>query len=154
MPVVRLTSPVGPLVVEERDGRIVRIDWTEPPVPKGRPPTALLRRAAEQFAAYFDGTLTDFDLPLAPAGTDFQKRVWAAMAEIPYGETRTYGELAGASRGSARAVGRACGANPLPIVVPCHRVTAAHGMGGYSGRGGLLTKQKLLDLEMRKTRLL
>lgn len=126
--------------------------------------------AAAQLAAYFAGRLTVFDLPLAPAGSDFQQRVRAAMTAIPYGETATYGTLAArieestlAARigesgrrpgGAARAVGAACGANPIPVVIPCHRVVAANGRGGYSGHGGLATKDALLALESRKTRLL
>ena len=151
MSVVSMTSPVGPLVIEEQAGRIVRLDWDTAPTDS---PTPLLREAKAQLEAYFAGERTRFELPLAPAGTDFQQRVWAAMAEIPYGETRTYGELAAATGASARAVGSACGANPIPIILPCHRVVAAHGAGGYSGRGGLRTKGALLDIETRKTRLL
>ena len=90
---------------------------------------------------------SDFDLPLAPAGTAFEGRVWAAMQAIPYGETRCYGDLAEATGSAPRAVGRACGKNPIPIVVPCHRVLAKTGLGGYSGDGGLVTKQRLLALE-------
>ena len=91
--------------------------------------------------------LRDFELPLAPRGTVFEGRVWAAMQAIPYGETRSYGDLAGATGSAPRAVGRACGKNPIPIVIPCHRVLAKAGLGGYSGDGGLATKQRLLAVE-------
>jgi methylated-DNA-[protein]-cysteine S-methyltransferase len=86
-------------------------------------------------------------LPLRPAGSDFEQRVWAAMQDIPYGKTRCYGDLANATGSAARAVGRACGRNPIPIVIPCHRVLGKGWMGGYSGDGGLKTKTALLTLE-------
>ena len=87
------------------------------------------------------------DLPMQPAGTAFQRRVWQAMLDIPYGHTRTYGELTESAGGVARAVGVACGANPIPILIPCHRVVAQNGLGGYSGDGGVETKVALLRLE-------
>ena len=155
MACLSVPSAVGPLTLEERDGAIVRLGWGDAPddLPSGRP-TALLAEAARQVAAYFTGTLTEFDLPLAPAGSDFRKRVWRAMAEIPYGETWTYGELARRAGTVPRAVGGACGANPIPVILPCHRVVAANGgAGGYSGKGGLVTKWALLDLERAGTRL-
>lgn len=109
----------------------------------------VLRRAAEQLAAYFRGERTDFDLPLAPAGSPFQLKVWEALRSIPYGETVTYGELAGRlglTGHGARAVGTANGRNPIPIVVPCHRVVGAGGaLTGYGG--GLERKRRLLGLE-------
>jgi methylated-DNA-[protein]-cysteine S-methyltransferase len=131
-------------MLEEAGDRIVAIRWGEGPGGNGSP---LLDEAARQLAAYFDGRLRDFDLPLAPAGTAFEGRVWTAMQAIPYGETRCYGDLAGATGSAPRAVGRACGKNPIPIVIPCHRVLAKGGLGGYSGEGGLATKQRLLALE-------
>lgn len=108
----------------------------------------LLSEAASQLAQYFAGELTRFDLPLDPAGTDFQKRVWREVAAIRYGETRTYLEIATAlgAPGSVRAVGAANGANALPIIVPCHRVIGASGkLVGYAG--GLPLKRRLLELE-------
>jgi methylated-DNA-[protein]-cysteine S-methyltransferase len=84
---------------------------------------------------------------LLPAGSVFEQRVWAAMQQIPYGKTQCYGELAAMIGSAARAVGGACGRNPIPIVIPCHRVLAKAGLGGYSGQGGLATKQTLLSLE-------
>jgi len=102
----------------------------------------------EQLAAYFDGTRTTFDLALAPAGTQFQQRVWKGLTEIPYGQAISYGELARriGMPGAARAVGQANGANPIPIVIPCHRVIAADGtIGGFSS--GLATKRRLLAHE-------
>lgn len=155
MPTLNVPSTVGPLTLEERDGAIVRLGWGDTPdeLPDGKP-TDLLAEAARQIAAYFDGTLTDFDLPLAPEGSDHQKRVWWAMNEIPYGETWTYGELARRANSVARAVGGACGANPIPVILPCHRVVAANGgAGGFSGKGGLVTKSALLEIESPAPRL-
>ncbi|HEX7537533.1 MAG TPA: methylated-DNA--[protein]-cysteine S-methyltransferase [Dermatophilaceae bacterium] len=107
------------------------------------------RSAADQLDAYFAGALTRFTLPLAPRGSGFQQRVWAALQEIPYGETESYGELAAriGSPGGARAVGLANGKNPISIVIPCHRVVGSTGnLTGYGG--GLDRKKKLLDLEL------
>ena len=144
MPSLSIPSPVGQLTIDEEDDAIVAIRWVDMPAGNGSP---LLAEAAQQLAAYFAGNLTRFDLPLAPAGSRFEARVWAAMQTIPYGETRCYGDLATAVGSAPRAVGRACGKNPIPIVIPCHRVLAKGGMGGYSGEGGLATKQRLLALE-------
>lgn len=108
----------------------------------------VLSAAADQLGQYFAGERTEFELPLAPAGTDFQLKVWEGLRRIPYGSTTSYGELAGqlGVRGAARAVGLANGRNPLSIVVPCHRVVGADGsLTGYSG--GARRKQTLLDLE-------
>ncbi len=111
--------------------------------------TAVLIEAKRQLDAYFAGELVNFDLPLAPAGTDFQQRVWGELAKIPYGATASYGEIAarlGMPPGGSRAVGLANGANPIAVVVPCHRVIGANGtLTGYAG--GITRKQYLLDLE-------
>lgn len=144
----RLTidSPVGELTLTEEAGRITSLAWGRT---GGGRETALLRRAARQLEAYFAGRLQDFDLPMAPTGTAFQRRVWRAMGEIPFGRTESYGSLAGRLGSAARAVGRACGANPIPVIVPCHRVVAATGLGGFSGGAGLATKKILLAHEAR-----
>src|SRR5436305_9902532 len=139
-----IPSPIGHLTIEDQGDAIVAINWTGAPGGNGSP---LLDEAARQLQAYFDGKLSRFDLPLAPAGSDFEKRVWSAMQKIPYGETRCYGDLAEAIGSAPRAVGGACGRNPIPVVIPCHRVLAKGGMGGYSGQGGLDTKRALLRLE-------
>lgn len=138
-------SPIGDLSVAEESGMIVSLDWGWG---AEQTQTPLLCAATQQLEEFFDGTLTQFDLPLAPAPTAFGERMRAAMCAIPYGHTRSYGELALSLGSAARAVGRACGANTIPIIVPCHRVLAAGGgMGGYSGDGGLETKAALLRLE-------
>ena len=139
-----MPSPIGQLTIDEADHAIIAIRWADAPAGNG---SKLLAEAARQLTAYFDGRLNRFDLPLAPAGSPFEARVWSAMQTIPYGETRCYGDLAQAVGSAARAIGRACGRNPIPIVIPCHRVLAKGGLGGYSGDGGLKTKTWLLALE-------
>lgn len=146
MPSLSIRSPVGPLTITADDDTILAIGWSdERPAQR----TPLLREAARQLEAYFAGRLYRFDLPLAAAGSAFERKVWDAMSAIPYGETRTYGDLAHAVDSGPRAIGGACGKNPIPIVVPCHRVLARGGLGGYSGGAGLPTKQFLLGLESR-----
>ena len=141
------SSPVGPLSIEEQNGALVAVRWK---TARQGSPTPLLQEAARQVRAYFARELRDFDLPLAPEGSTFEQQVWAAMQRIPYGETRSYGELAQETRGMPQEVGSACGSNPLPIIIPCHRVLAGGGkLGGYSGKGGLETKTALLVLEGR-----
>lgn len=141
-----IESPVGPLTITAEDGAITAVDFG--PGGGSRPNAGLLADAAQQLADYFAGTRRDFDLPLSPHGTPFRLRVWAAMQAIPYGETRSYGDLARMLGTAPRAVGGACGANPIPLVIPCHRVTGSGGaLGGFSGGAGCDTKRHLLALE-------
>ena len=150
--VMEVTTTLGNLLVAADDDLIVRVAWTT-----GRdrrlsrdPPTPLLAEAARQLRAYAAGRLQRFELPLRAEGSTYQQSVWQVMAQIPYGETRTYGELAEATRSGARAVGRACGANPIPIIVPCHRVVGRNGrLTGFSGGEGVATKAELIALERR-----
>ncbi len=109
--------------------------------------TALLQRAGLLLQRYFAGERIAFDLPLKPAGTAFDRRVWEVLCAIPWGQTRSYGEIARLSGGSPRAVGRAVGRNPIPIIIPCHRVVAVAGLGGFSAPGGIASKRALLALE-------
>jgi methylated-DNA-[protein]-cysteine S-methyltransferase len=146
VPQLSLHSPIGDLTLSEDAGAIVSLDWGWG---RDQTPTPLLRRAASLLQAYFDGAAAAFDLPLAPPGTAFQQRVWQALRAIPPGATASYGAVARACDSAPRAVGQAVGANPIPILIPCHRVVAAAGPGGYSGAGGLATKQFLLSLEAR-----
>ncbi len=111
--------------------------------------TPILLEARAQLQAYFDRRLTRFDLALSPGGSAYRQRVWAALRDIPPGQTRTYAEIARVAGGAARSVGQANGANPIPVLIPCHRVVAAGGIGGYSGGDGLTTKRFLLQLEAR-----
>lgn len=146
MPQLTLHSPLGELTLSEEDGAIVALDWGRG---RDQEPTPLLRAAADQLHDYFDGERTSFQLPLAPHGTPFQRRVWDALCRIPAGETRSYIAVARELGTAARAVGQANGRNPIPIIIPCHRVVGTQGPGGYSGEGGLDTKRFLLELEAR-----
>jgi methylated-DNA-[protein]-cysteine S-methyltransferase len=144
LPQRSLHSPVGDLTVSEDGGAIVALDWGWGRDQSNSP---LLAHAVEQLHAYFDGSLTAFDLPLNPAGTAYRRRVWDALCAIPYGHTRSYAEIAATAGGSARSVGQANGSNPIPLIIPCHRVVAITHLGGYSGGDGLDTKRWLLALE-------
>jgi O-6-methylguanine DNA methyltransferase len=137
-----LQTPLGPVTLTETGGVIIALDWTNSPAT----PSPLLAEAILQLQAYFDRRLTRFDLPL-DFGTGFAEQVRRAMSAIPYGETRHYGDLAREIGAPAQAIGQACGANPLPILIPCHRVLAAKGLGGFSAKGGVESKVFLLRLE-------
>jgi len=144
MPQIRIDSPYGPLLVTEEGDRITRLEWGGLATGNG---SALLMRAVGQLAAYFAGQRrAAFDLPLAlmPGLTGAVQR---AMLAIPFGQTRRYGDLARDLGVPAQAIGQACGANPIPILVPCHRILSATGLGGFSAPGGVETKVALLKLE-------
>lgn len=144
-------SPLGPIRITVEGAAVTALTWGEglEAVPTGNArEQAVLDEACTQLRAYFAGARRRFDLPLAPAGTAFQKRVWNGLLEIPYGEERTYGQLAERIGSVARAVGGACGANPIAIVIPCHRVLGGGGrLVGFSASGGLSDKRLLLDFE-------
>lgn len=135
-------APLGPVILRESSGVLVGLDWGH----GGGCGSPLLAEAAAQLAAYFAGRLTDFDLPM-DWGTGLHEKVRRAMAAIALGETLTYGEIARAVGAPAQAVGQACGANPLPILIPCHRVLGARTLGGFSAPGGVETKVALLRHE-------
>lgn len=139
-----IPSPYGTLSVSELDDYIVAIDWK---TPENSQITPLLKETAKQLAAYFLGNLKTFDLPLAPKGDVFQRSVCEAILKIPYGETTTYGAIAEKLDTYGQPVGKACGGNSIPIIIPCHRVLAVDGLGGYSGEGGVERKIELLKLE-------
>ena len=142
-----IASPLGPLLLAAHDGALISLQFGAPVAPANDSDPMLLK-AERQLAAYFDGRLRNFDLPLRLDGTGFQRTVWQAMLRIPYGFTRNYGELAHETGAPARAVGTACGSNPIAIVVPCHRVVGADGrLTGYSGGQGVETKAWLLRHE-------
>ena len=150
-----IDSPIGPLTLAGSGSVLTNlrmVDQTHEPSHAGwSPDPAAFDEAVEQLTAYFDGALTDFDIELELQGTEFQRRVWKALLTIPYGETRSYGEIADqiGAPGSARAVGWANGHNPIAIVVPCHRVIGASGsLTGYGG--GLDRKRTLLELEKKR----
>ena len=150
-----MTSPTGELRIVEHDGAITAIEFSPFRDFDGRPrgdrddDHPLLVEACRQLTAYFDRDLKEFELPLAPQGSAFQQRVWEQLRSIGYGETASYGEIAGRlgmTNAASRAVGLANGRNPIPIVIPCHRVIGADGtLTGYAG--GLERKQTLLGLE-------
>ena len=124
--------PKMKVAVETREGRVAGIRYLPPEAPEVAPRNALAERAARQLERYREDPDSAFDLPLLVEGTALQKAVWQAMCAIPRGRTRTYGDLAKELGGEARAVGQACGDNRLPIVIPCHRVVASDGIGGFS----------------------
>jgi len=135
--------PKMKVAVRTRDERVAEICYLPPSVATRTASNALAERAARQLAAYRDDPNTVFDLPLLIEGTEFQRRLWDALCEIPRGKTLTYGELARRLGVDARAIGQACGDNRLPIVIPCHRVVAANGIGGFAHRtSGYLLEAK------------
>jgi methylated-DNA-[protein]-cysteine S-methyltransferase len=150
-----IPSPVGDLRIVEHDGAITAIEFSPFRDHDGRPrgdrddTQPVLVECVRQLRAYFDRDLKEFDLPLDPSGSAFQKSVWDQLLEIGYGETASYGEIArrlGKSNAASRAVGLANGSNPIPIVIPCHRVIGANGtLTGYAG--GIERKQTLLEIE-------
>lgn len=148
-----LATPFGPFGVRSDGRSINELVFLPPDTPTQAPADRLAARVAEQLHAWLDDPDRPFDLPLAPSGTPFQRRVWQAIAAIPRGQVRTYGALAGTLGSAARAVGQACGANPFPLVVPCHRVVSSTGLGGFAGaRDGhlLATKRWLLAFEAQR----
>ena len=151
-----MDSPVGQLTLAGKDGRLMHlrmVDQTYEPSHDGwEPDDEAFPEAVEQLEAYFAGGRTDFELELDLVGTQFQRRVWAALQTIPYGETRSYGEIARqiGAPGAFRAVGLANGHNPIGIIVPCHRVIGSNGsLTGYGG--GVERKRALLELEKSRT---
>ncbi len=141
-----IQAPCGPLGLYSEGGCLIAIEFLPPDSPLVAPADPLTRRAAAQLAAYFRDPRAAFDLPLCPQGSPFRRRVWQAVLSIPSGATRTYGEIAASLATSARAVGQALGDNPLPIVVPCHRVVGRHGLGGFDhcGQGAALDIKRWL----------
>ena len=138
-----MPSPVGDLTILAGTHGITALEWR-----KGRmDDTPILRRAVQQLEDYFAGDLTEFTVPIRLRCSEFQQSVCAAMTAIPFGETRTYGDLADQLGVPAQAIGQACGGNPLPIIIPCHRVLGANSLGGFSGDGGIETKVTLLRHE-------
>lgn len=143
---IAVETRFGRLLVTESGGAVVRVEWNAIAAACGATP--LLREAAAQLAAYDRGDLTRFDLPLRLGGSSFQMAVCEAMRTIPFGETRTYGDIAAELGHPAQAVGQACGANPIPVIIPCHRVMGAGGrLTGFSGGQGVETKVALLRHE-------
>ena len=145
MPRRSLETATGRVIVTEEDGAVVGLTWGGAACDDDTP---LLLEAVAQLDDYFAGRRHTFDLPLAPRGNELQQAVWRELLAIPYGKTKTYGEIAKAVDSLPQPVGQACGANPIAVMIPCHRVVAAGGgSGGFSAPGGLATKYSLLKLE-------
>lgn len=157
-----IETPLGPLLLAADNSGILEIRFVNGRTPKGPEPEWVrddndrtLRELTDQLDAYFGGKLEKFELNLSPQGTEFQRTVWSKLCDIPYGETTSYGEIARriGNPQASRAVGLANGSNPIPIVIPCHRVIGSNGkLTGYGG--GLPIKEKLLALERRQLTLL
>lgn len=149
----RIATPFGVLGIVADGAGLAAIDFLPPGTPPLPPQDPMAARVCTQIEAYLRDPAFVFDLPLKPGGTPFRNRVWQALRQIPAGRTRSYGELAAALHSAPRAVGQACGANPIPIVIPCHRVVAKDGsLGGFMGATGgdpLAIKRWLLDHERR-----
>lgn len=146
----QMDTPLGRIELTANERALTRITWVEKGGPACDPPPdhPVLRTAVQQLREYFAGTRRTFDLPLAPDGGDLQQAVCQAMLEIPFGQTRSYGEIAKALGVAPQPIGQACGGNSIPIVIPCHRVLAADGRtGGFSGGTGVETKLALLRHE-------
>lgn len=143
MPQRAFSTPVGTLSVFEENQAITKLSWQDGPSDD----TGLLKEAQAQIIAYFAGDLQVFNLPLNVQGSDLQRQVCDAMLDIPFGETRTYGDLAKTLNTPAQAIGQACGGNPIPIIIPCHRILGANSLGGFSGGIGIETKVALLKHE-------
>lgn len=143
MPALTANTPLGLVTLVETEGALTALDWGG----DEHDQTSLLMDAHNQLSEYFEHERKFFDLPLAPAVSNTQKRFMDALCAIPFGETKTYGEIAKDTGLSAQAAGQCCGANPIAIIVPCHRVVGADGLGGFSARGGVETKVALLKHE-------
>jgi methylated-DNA-[protein]-cysteine S-methyltransferase len=156
-----LDSPLGRLGVCLQDRAVCRIDYLPLNTPEHTNGSAAVRHAAGELERYFAASSHLFDLPVVMQGTPFQQRVWQALRDIPAGETRSYGQLAAQLGSGARAVGNACRHNPISIVVPCHRVVAAAGLGGYGGhtqgpelrrKSWLLAHEGVLPADLKSNR--
>jgi methylated-DNA-[protein]-cysteine S-methyltransferase len=148
MPSRSIRTPIGQISLTEQDGTITALSWRKAPKDApGGDDSPLLIEAERQLDAYFAGRLQAFDLPLSPSGDELQLAVAEAMRAIPFGRTREYGEIARAVGAMPKDVGAACGRNTIAILIPCHRVVGATGLGGFSAPGGVETKIALLRHE-------
>lgn len=150
MPQRTIDTPVGPVRIGSTNGQLDSIRICPAPQPDIAGDEALLDQAAAQLTDYFAGRRTDFDLPLAPARSPRGAELREAIRDIGYGSTLSYGMLARIAQSGPRAIGQACARNPLPIIIPCHRVVGSDGLGHYSGGEGLATKRWLLAHEARE----
>ena len=148
MPQLSFHTPIGALTLSEDDAAIVALDWGWG---RDQTETTLLIRARDQLYEYLDGERRQFELPLRPVGTVYQRRIWDILLSIPYGRTCTYLSVSQMAGGEARSVGQASRRNPVPILIPCHRVVGACDLGSYAGADGPTAKQYLLQLEAHYT---
>ena len=149
MPELVFNSPVGLLTLVASGCAISSLEWRKSGASQK---TKTLLFGTKELTQYFSGGLTEFTVPFDPQGTPFQRRVWEKIVEIPYGELRTYRDIAQTINSSPRAVGGACSRNPIPIIIPCHRVVGSTGsLTGYTGANGINTKSFLLEHESRTT---
>ena len=144
MNIASLHNKFGWFSLVEEEGRIAQLLWEEH---NEGFRSDVLKEGLNQLEAYFAGTLTKFDLPLAPKGTEFQQQVYRIMQDIPFGDVLTYGAVAKKLGVSAQPIGQACGSNPIPVIIPCHRIVGTGNLGGFSGMGGVETKVQLLRHE-------
>jgi len=131
-----IDMPFGKVGVRTGDGVLKQIVYLPASTPEIKPVNALARRAVQQIERYLQRAISPFDLPIAPVGSAFQQRVWQAISAIPCGTVKTYGQIARQIGSAPRAVGQACGANYFPLLIPCHRVVSASGIGGFSNHDG------------------
>ncbi|OUT50546.1 MAG: hypothetical protein CBB68_08335 [Rhodospirillaceae bacterium TMED8] len=142
-------SAIGFLTICATDNALCKLQWGKSPKPNNES-HKILQPTQKQITAYLENKLKTFDLPIQFSGTAFQTHVYQALLEIPYGQHCTYSDLAGKLSSAPRAIGSACGKNPIPIIIPCHRVVGKNGtLTGYSGGAGNTTKRHLLDLEQK-----
>ena len=148
-----IKAPFGAIGISSQDDFLVKVDLLGQPLPEKSSSIPFVQQTARQIIEYLDNPQAPLDIPFAVKGTHFQKRVWRAIATIPPGETWTYGELADKVSSGPRAVANVCGANHVPLVIPCHRVVAKSGLGGFmqGKENGLAVKQWLLDHEKKTT---
>lgn len=151
MPQLSLHTPIGPVTVSAEEEAIVALDWGWG---RDQEATPVLLRAKAWLQAYFDGEVSPMDLPMNPFGTAYRRRVWQAIGEIPCGAVASYRRVAETAGGSPRSIGTAMATNPIPLLIPCHRVVGSGPagrlvIGGYSGGEGIETKRFLLDHEAR-----
>jgi len=132
--IVIFKSPIGSLHLHFYDQKLQAIRFDQPQDVIEQATSTIAKQTIQQLTEYFTGQLQSFSLPVQPEGTIFQQQVWQNLLQIPYGETWTYGDLASQLKTSPRAIGNACRANPIPIVIPCHRIIAQNNIGGYAGR--------------------
>ncbi|MBF0380539.1 MAG: methylated-DNA--[protein]-cysteine S-methyltransferase [Magnetococcales bacterium] len=145
-----ITTTVGDLWLEIENGKLTKLSWHSLPAPTNKADRKTWEEAKNWLAQFFKNNQHPhpINFPINPKGTKFQNKVWNQLLKIPPGKTQTYGTVAKKLNTAPRAIGQAVGANPIPIIIPCHRVVAVNGLGGYSGLGGIECKKKLLELEI------